>query len=288
MIVHDVAVANSDERENYLRRGLWILIATTSVGYLLELFFNMRLSTILAAHEYGDFKVAEAFIHIGLITVILGGAKAAMRFLPLWMAEQTPAGVWEYTRFYLQIIAGLSLLVIALVALLSYWRSGPLGLHHHPLLFAVLVVPFAAASSLLGKVLQAGRHLAYSYIPYWVGYPLLCIGFTWVLVIAAGDTTAVEVIFVALLSTILVLLYQVVQISRLGLMPIRRDRKLSVPGSWLRVSMPMMLVIFLQVMIAQSDIYLLELLGSDVEVGMFAAAATTAKVLFVIQGVTLI
>ena len=58
---------------------------------------------------------------------------------------------------------------------------------------------------------------------------------------------------------------------------------LAKPVLWLKVSVPMMLLVALQTAFNQVDIYLIEIVGKEPDVGHFAVASTTTLIIFATQ-----
>jgi hypothetical protein len=61
----------------------------------------------LPPHDYGDFKVAYAFAFLCSVLVVLGGDRAAPKFLSAPLAEGDNRGVWEYLWFYIRVAGSL-------------------------------------------------------------------------------------------------------------------------------------------------------------------------------------
>ncbi|MCB1805304.1 MAG: hypothetical protein KDJ99_09195, partial [Candidatus Competibacteraceae bacterium] len=56
----------------YLRAGSQLLIVVAVGGFIADYLFNVGLSRLLPAHDYGDFKVAYAFVKLSGTLVLLG------------------------------------------------------------------------------------------------------------------------------------------------------------------------------------------------------------------------
>ncbi|CAA0091427.1 Uncharacterised protein [BD1-7 clade bacterium] len=263
------------QEQSYISRGTIVMMSTFIAGFVFSYLFNVSLARIVGPHDYGNYKVAEAFISLGSLVAAMGGTKAASRFLPHHISAGSGEGVWEYTRFYLMIIlfisSGLGLIVYVGHALhVSIFDTQG----YHPLLLATFVIPFAAASALLSSVLQVARRLDLAYMPWRLGYPglrlILCLLFFFV----AGYLNDVTAVLITLVVCVILVMFQAFQVKRLSLIAIGRLSSVAAPKQWLSVSAPMMLVISLQVMMKQIDIYMIEFFTDEVAVGHFGAAQT--------------
>jgi len=275
------------EEESYIRRSTFIMLGAGIGGYVIDYGFNLFLARKLDVHDYGDFKVAMAFLALSAVVVLLGGDRAALRYLPEWLESEDRGGVWEYVRTYLIVLLGLSVVLAGVTISLSVFYFGALDpQNHHPLLVASLVAPLAAVATLLGRVFLAAKRVDLAQVPWRIGYPLLWLAVVAVWTLLVNDLTDMHVLWTAMVVGLLVIGVQVFYLHRLGFMPIRRRPDLSEPKQWIAVSVPMMLVGLLQIGMSQTDLFVLEALGStEAEVGHYGAATTTVYVLVLAQTV---
>lgn len=265
---------------SYWRRGAAISITAGIGGFAASYTLNVVVARLLPPHDYGDFKVAMVFVMFATIFVILGGNEAAPRFLSGWVRTSDRTGVWEYVRLYLLLAGGLSLIVIAVTVMISFAQVEPTDLTgHHPLVFAVFVLPIAAASALLDRVFQAARRLDLATLPWRIGFPLLNLILIASIATLTGVMTDIQAILLTMIGSTALIAFQLLNIRRLSLIPLRRAPALATPNVWLRASVPMMLVVVLQLGVEQVDILMVEILAGESDVGHFAAAATTIGVI---------
>ncbi|MCL1080100.1 hypothetical protein D5R81_18895 [Parashewanella spongiae] len=276
---------NDIEKESsYLSRGSILIISTFIGGFIALYFFNVVVSRILGPHEYGDFKVAEAFLNLGSMLVLMGGSKAVARFLPEPIHNKNGEGVWDYTRFYIKVIlVSSTFLIMAVYFGHEYHLSIVDGDSYHPILLASLAIPVAAMSALLGGILQVAKRIDLAFIPWRIGDPLMrltiCSFYFWMF----GELSSFQAIVITLITSISIALFSLLFIHRLSLMPFQRAQKKPNYKEWLRVSTPMMFIAIMQMMMMQSDIYMIEYMVGETAVGHFAAAQTTAKAVSSIQ-----
>ncbi len=158
----------------YFQQGAMVLIFGIVGGFTADYAFNLTLSRLLPTHEYGDYKVAYAFAITSSVLVLLGGDRAAPRFLSSCLAKDDNSGVWEYLWFYLRIALLLSVILILATIIGSFLHLGPVDLEdHHPLIYMSFVVPLIALGALLSRLLQSAKFLALANLPWRIGLPLL-------------------------------------------------------------------------------------------------------------------
>lgn len=260
------------------------LLAIGLGGFVADYALNVGLSRVLSVHEFGDFRVARSFAAFFGVAVLLGGDRAAPKALagPLIRGESEP--VWGYLRFYLGVAMALSAVVMAstwTVSLLHVGATDPE--HHHAVAWVVLSVPITAVGALASRGLQSARLQAAAALPWRIGHPLLSLGAIFITAWALGGLTVEQAI---LLTMAVVALITAWQWRRLRVLvpevesPARAPRT---PRRWLATSMPMMGAFLVAIALNESDLYLLELLGDENEVGHYAAAATAVHFLMLVQ-----
>ena len=275
------------EEQSYIRRSTFIMLGAGIGGFALEYALNLFLAPTLSNHDYGDFKVAMSFLALATLVVILGGDRAAPRFLPKFLETDHRGGVWDYMRTYLFAVFGLSVMVAAVTISLSFlYYEGLDPQDHHPLVVASLVAPLAAVVTLLGRLFLAAKRVGLAQLPWRIAYPLLLLVFVLVATMVFDDVTDVDVLWIVMVVAFLVIIVQLFFVFRHRLMPMQSHPHLAEPRQWIVASIPMMLVGLLQIGMSQTDIFMIELVLSDESVvGFYGAATTTVYVIILAQTV---
>ena len=269
---------------DYFKQGSLVLILGVIAGFVADYLFNLTLSQALSSHEYGDYKVAYAFAAIASVLILLGGDRVAPRVLSGPLAKGDNRGVWEFLRFYLWIGAALSLVVIVCTCAASVMHLGTSDLQdHHPLLLMSFVLPLIAIGALLSRILQSAKQLALSNLPWRIALPLLKITLILGLMSAFTRVELWQVIASGALSVCAIIGWQWHKIRQLNLVTLQRAPDTLRGQQLLKLSVPMMLAMLITLALNQIDLFMLEMLAEEHDVGHFAAAATTAHVLPVAQ-----
>lgn len=266
------------------------MVAATTGGFAADYAFNLGLTRSLDPHAYGDVKVAFAFAQFFGLAVLLGGDRAAPMVLVPFLEREEPRKVWAYLRFYILCACLLSALVAAVTLAGSYLHVGKADVqNHHPLVWVLVAIPLNAVAGMVSRTLQAARRPGQAALPWRIGLPLLKLGLLGVIYRVRGELGLVDVVLVAIAAVLAITLVQGWWVVRLGLVDFARDdrepRGEDVPPSkaWLVTSLPMMGSFLIALALGQSDIYFLEALGDEAEVGHYAAAATAAHLLLLVQ-----
>lgn len=276
------------DEASYLRRGALALAGVAVAGYLVDALFNLGLARFLAPPDYGDFKLAHSFAFFAGLALLLGGDRAAPKVLAPCLERGEGRRVWEYLRFYIRNATLLGLALIAVTWALAALHTGsPNPGHHHPVALATLGVPAAAAGAMVSRALQSARRPARAVVPWRLGLPLLELGLFAAIVAWRGSLTDRQAILIAVAGTAAIAAWQWRDVRRLGLVETAPDPEFRRPRAWLAASVPMMGAFLVALALNQSDLYFLEVLGDEAEVGRYAAAATVAHALTLAQ-VTLV
>ena len=273
-----------DPHASYLRRGTLTLGAVMVGGFLADYAFNLGLTRFLPPHVYGDYKVAASFAYFFGLAVLLGGDRAAPMVLAPCLERSEPRRVWEYLRFYLGIALGLGGVLAAVTWTVSYLQVGALHpRHHHPIAWVVLAVPINAAGAMISRTLQSARRPGQAALPWRIGLPVLQLVLFAAVIAFQGTLGIVEAVLIGVLATAAIVAAQGLWVHRLGLVEIARDPGFRAARGWLGTSLPMMGSFLVALALNQSDLYFLEALGDESEVGYYAAAATAAHFLLLVQ-----
>lgn len=273
-----------EPQASYLRRGALSLGAVAAGGFLADYAFNLGLTRFLSPHNYGDYKVAVAFAGFFGLAVLLGGDRAAPMVLAPRLERGEPRKVWEYLRFYLLTAAALGLAITAVVWTLSWLHVGSTDPHdHHPLAWIVVAVPINAAGAMISRTLQSAKRPAQAALPWRIGLPALQLALFGLVILVRGGLGLVEAILIGIVAVAAISAGQWLQVRRLGLVEVARAPEPGEARRWLAASLPMMGSFLVALALNQSDVYFLEILGDDAEVGHYAAAATAAHLVLLIQ-----
>ena len=268
----------------YLRRGALTLGLVTMGGYLTDYAFNLGLTRSLTPHGYGDFKVAFSFAYFFGLAVLLGGDRAAPMVLSPCLERGEQRKVWAYLRFYLGNGIALSLALIAVTWTASFLHVGsPHPQHHHPLALAAVAVPLNAVAAMVSRTLQSAKRPAWAVVPWRIGLPVLQLALIGLVVGLRGRLGVEEAVAIGIVVTASLAALQWHWMRRLGLVEIARAPESREGRQWLRASLPMMGTFMVALALNQSDLYFLEALGDEAEVGHYAAAATVAHLVMLGQ-----
>ncbi|KAF7785900.1 hypothetical protein PRUB_a0302 [Pseudoalteromonas rubra] len=272
------------QQDNYLKQGALTLCASVIIGFLADYAFNLSLSRTLSAHEYGDYKVAYAYATICGVLALLGGDRVAPKFLAKPLANKAKGEVGGFVTFFCKIAVGISLLLFSLSYLSGYLHLGSWSPdEHHALLWISAAIPLIAAGAILSRVLQSAKLLVHANLPWRIILPagktlvvialasLLDQVYLWQVIIAG-------IVILALITTWqLFILYRKNLLTLSPVIPVRNQSQL------LATSIPMMLAMLVTIAISQLDLYMLELLALEHEVGHYAGAVTTSHMIPVAQ-----
>jgi len=253
-------------------------------GYLVDYGFNLGLTRLLTPHDYGDYKVAFSFAFFLGMAVLLGGDRAAPMILSPAIEQGRPRKVWEYLRFYFMtavLLGGVAILVTWGLSALHVGRNATGS--HHALAWAVVAVPLNAAGAMVSRTLQSAHRPIRASLPWRVGLPLLQLALFAAVVAWRGRLSVHEAVSIGMLAAAGLTCWQWRDIHRLGLIEVRRDPAPGETRAWLKASLPMMGTFLVALALNQSDLFFLEILADETDVGHYAAAAMAAHFVPLVQ-----
>ena len=273
-----------EHKTDSINKETLFVVSTYIGGFLIGYLFNVLLARMLAPNEYGNFKVAEAFVSLGSILVLMGGSKAAAIIVTEDVLNGNSKKVWAYIWFYLKVvtIASFSLFFISILGHHLHISIFD-GDSYHPVLLASLTVPFSAASALVGCVFLISKKLGWAFVPWRIGFPLIRLILCSAVFLITGSLNDLTAVFIMAIAALLIFFAQFWYSIRQNFITLAKTELEHSPQLWLKVSVPMMFLIIIQLMMNQVDIYMLEWLSGEEAVGHFAAAQTTANLLATIK-----
>ena len=243
---------------------------------------SAALARWLGAAGFGAYTYATTLAQLLATPSNLGGENSALRFVPEYRAKGESALLRGVLRVFRTVPVVLGLLVATLAAVvILVVGSGPTSTE--VLLLALVAVPFFALVDVQTVLGRSFGSLFWALLP---GLVLLPLGLTMAVgaIVAAGHRPTAE-------QAVLVTVVVVVVVAGCQAVVLRRVAREEVPGrtarydprSWLRVSMPLLLVSSLNVVFQRVDVLLVGLFLDASDAGVYAMAFRTAALASILQ-----
>jgi O-antigen/teichoic acid export membrane protein len=252
-----------------------IQILGVGLGYLLQVF----LARVMGAEEYGLYTYIFAWATICALICNLGIPVAVLRFIP----EYSTKGDWGRfqgvirgsSRLTFSFSIGMSLLVTVIVLWLHSSRQLD---NFAPILLGVWTVPLLALERLQGNFFRSGRLMVAAYGPSKVLRPLLfMLGtaamFYWV---GREKLASQPVLLITIATYVLLIFSQQVLIHKSLLTQGEKAKPIYEVRSWLRVSLPLLLIVGFVIVLYQTDILMVGMFLSPADVALYNAATKTS------------
>jgi O-antigen/teichoic acid export membrane protein len=254
--------------------ALVIQIMGTGLGYLLQVF----LARVMGDREYGLYTYIFAWASIGAVVCNLGIPVAVLRFIP----EYSTQGDWGRfqgvirgcSRFTFTIGILFSICGTVVVMAIDTTRSIE---NLTPILFGIWIVPLLALESLQGCLFRGGSQMMAAYGPSKVLRPLLFIGgiggiLTWE---HSQHITTQPVLIVTIVTYLILVFSQQLLIHRDLLTQGTPARAIYDLQTWLRVSLPLLMITGFMLILYQTDILMIGALLGPADVALYNAASKT-------------
>ncbi|MCR9215527.1 MAG: polysaccharide biosynthesis C-terminal domain-containing protein [Proteobacteria bacterium] len=265
----------------------YIVLVISIVGTIFEFTSTYLLTRNLSVVDYGDFRVVRSFSEIGSILIILGGGRGALFFVPDWYSQNHSHLTWQYIRFYISVALFISIVVVAGVVAVQIllkalgFDAGAYG--GFPLILAALGLPFAGASFLNIKILQVYKRVPQGLMTHWILYPIFFLTILMAFRFALGSLSVETTVAALVLAQCAKFAVQYYMLHRLGIRDSRKTEKSPQWRQWLKFSVPVMAAGVLQQSLLHTDLFMLELMGDEADVGLLGACSIGATVFMIIK-----
>lgn len=252
-----------------------IQVMGVGLGYLLQVF----LARVMGHEEYGLYTYILAWATICAIICNLGIPVAVLRFIPQYSTQ----GDWGRfqgvirgsSRLTFAVSTGISFLATVAVLLIHFYtRLENLTL----ILFGIWSVPLLALENLQGNLFRGGRQMVAAYGPSKVLRPLIFMAGIGAILFWEGSQklTSLPVFVITIITYIILISSQQVLIQRGLLTQGEREKPMYEFRSWLRISLPLLLIVGFVILLYQTDILMIGVLLGPSEVGVYNAATKTS------------
>jgi len=262
-----------------------VQVLGVGLGYLLQVF----LARVMGREEYGIYTYVLAWAAIGAIACNLGLPVAVLRFLP----EYSTQSDWERFQGVIRGSSSLTLLISLSASLLGTLAVLAINSAAHiayfvPILFGIWTLPLLALEDLQGNMFRGDRQMLAAYAPSKVLRPLLFMAGVWAVFLWADNQTVPNqpVFIVTIISMLILVICQQLWIQKTLLnqgsdrvkQPIYEFR------SWLRVSLPLLLITGFIIILYQTDILMIGAFLGPTQVALYNAATKTSYLTSFIYG----
>ncbi|WP_420413178.1 lipopolysaccharide biosynthesis protein [Roseibium sp.] len=252
-------------------------------GAALAYLSQVVLARLLGAHDYGIFAVAWTVVIILGVMACGGFSASASKFIPKYRQAEDPASLRGFIRTsrLSALIAGTGIAALGIAAI-ALFRPVIDASYVAPLSVTLLALPFFAYAMAQDGIARSHDWPFLAMLPTYIWRPAALL-IILVIVIAFGlGATALTAAYAAVLSALLVALYQHMHLN-VRLKPSLPDKaKTTDLKLWFLVSLPMLAVDGFLQLITSADVIMVSFFEDPDQVAVyFAASKTLALVHFV-------
>jgi O-antigen/teichoic acid export membrane protein len=265
-----------------LGRGASVSFAVQSAGVAMRYLSSAALARWLGATSFGAYTYATNLSQLLATPCNLGGENSALRFVPEYRAKREPALLRGVLRVFRTVPLALGVLVAALAAaVVLAVGSGPTSTE--VLLVALVAVPFFALVDVQTVLGRSFGSLFWALLPGLVLLPLVLTLAVGAIVVAGHRPTAEQAVLVGVVVVAVIAACQAVVLRRVSREEAPGGTARYDPRTWLRVSMPLLLVGSLNLVFQRVDVLLVGLFLGAGDAGVYAMAFRTAALASFLQ-----
>lgn len=256
-----------------LLSGAGAAFLVTVGGYACGYLMHIVLARSVGESQYGTFVYATTWTQVLAVLASLGVPNAVLYFVPKYAVNGDLALLRGLIRRGGQVVvvAGLA---VGGAAAVGYRLSGG---EDAALTVAFALVPVLAANQFQGAVLRARGRIVEALAPVQIGRPLLVVAGLAVVVLSGwGRVLAVELVLLYGAALLVAAVVQAVMVRRTWDGTFWSTRPAYQSRTWSDVALYLLLVTGFHLLLTQTDLLMLGVLGDPATVGLYNAAAKTA------------
>ncbi len=274
--------ANGSDKQAAQQMALFtfaIRVGGAALAYLSQ----VVLARLLGAYDYGIFSVAWTFVIILGVMACGGFSSSASKFIPQYRETNDPANLRGFIRTS-RMSALLTGSVMAGVGIGLIYMMRPVidPSYVEPLSITLLALPFFAYAMAQDGIARSYDWPFLAMLPTYIFRPAALLVLLVVIVVAGLNANALTAAYAAVLSALLVALYQHVHLDRRLKLSLPRGEANANVKLWILVSLPMLVVDGFLQLITSADVIMVSFFETPDQVAVyFAASKTLALVHFV-------
>lgn len=260
-----------------IARGASAAFVIQSTGLVLKYISQVLLARwIGSVDEYAAFAVAFTWTQLLAVGAALGFTVASLRFIPQYLTSGDTARLRGFLRRSRQLVVLAGILIAAVGTAALAFSAGRQD-QVDALRIALWLVPLYAIAELQMQMLRGTRRIAIAFFPSFILQPLLLIGVAFAWWKLQGGLQADSAAWSLVAAVGAVVAIQQFGLSRAipdlptGESPIDNTRL------WVSVAIPLFLSAGFLMLMGNSDVILLGMLGNDGDAGVYFAASRTAR-----------
>jgi O-antigen/teichoic acid export membrane protein len=252
-----------------------ILLASYGADYLGQVLFGRWLGAV----DYGDFGVSVSLLVLLASLFTFGSDETVPRFLPAYLAEDRHGHVRGFLRGHLAVIT-VSTLLLCLTGMGAFlfigWES-----FDHPVRGIWWILPFVGVGNFLYNLLaNHDRSFTVANLVQMVATPLLMTAIGFILLSRNGGLTDHLAVVAYGISVAAILPIYWVLLRRSFPAEVWKSEPSYDLSLWMRTALPIILTALVYYVLGQADIYVMEHVGDEKDVGILLACIKTSDLVF--------
>lgn len=236
------------------------------------------LARVMSQKFFGDYTFAYNQARLLAYFGTVGLTLSVLKFVPDYIASKDWARLRGTINAF-SIITVVASFALGIAAIIVFAIFPPSDVDLTTLNIGLLLTPLIALTALYVEMLRSMGSVVKAYAPLNVGQNVLMIVFAGGFTLISGGLLNVQAIALLGLVLLLIAIYQIAMIMR-GLPPMAKGVKAAYDvGTWIRVSLPMLLIRGFQVIMERVDIVVIGFMLGAVEVGIYNVASRGANLL---------
>lgn len=260
-----------------------IVLVVKIVNIIIQFILQILLARILGVSEYGSYMFALAWVNILVVIGKLGFDMSALKFVPIYHSSDNKVGLVRFVSFSTRIVLLISICTSALVMLsLLVWGNMLSQSQYGALMVALIGLPLWALLHVHGAIVRGLGSILRGLLPFSIIRHLVLIAILVSMSFHDQLVSAISAHIYTLISLVVALFFLLIieylEIKKKN----NEDRNFKIEETkWLQTSIPMLFIGLFQVVIAQSDVIMVNMMTDSESGGVYAAMVQISQVMLI-------
>lgn len=243
----------------------------TGINYI----SHVLLGRWIGVSGYGSYAYALSWVYSLVVICGLGLTVSVLRYVPEYREKKDSARLRGFLKASFPLVLLSSIVLSSIMTAIIFLGAFP-NVNNITLLIGVWILPVISQFYLAIEAIRAWRYVGTAYLPHMILQPVLHLLIVSAIYLYNGRLESEQAIFSFLVSTTVFMICHYFILRNIAKDEISDAKPLFEVAKWLKVSLPMMMMIGFHAVISRMDVLLIGMLIGAKDAGVYNAASKTA------------
>jgi O-antigen/teichoic acid export membrane protein len=248
-----------------------INVVGTGINYI----SHVLLGRWIGVSGYGSYAYALSWVYSLVVLCGLGFTVSVLRYVPEYRAKKDSARLRGFIRASFPLVLISSIVLASIMTAIIALGAFP-NVNNVTLLIGIWILPFISQFYLAIETIRAWRYVGTAYLPHMILQPVLHLLIVSAIYLYKGKLESEQAILSFLVSTMVFMICHYFVLRNITKEEASGAKSIYEVVKWLKVSLPMMMMIGFHAVIGRMDVLLIGMLIGAKDAGVYNAASKTA------------